>query len=120
MDIDGHKNLTIKYNISYSTLPKWFQEAQTENAIVDIITDKWLNPYFIWFEGIWISGCWQGSTWQNGLWKQGIWENGIWKQGVWMDGLWLDGKWEKGVWVKGDFMGSPSLGFREDGTPIII
>jgi hypothetical protein len=97
VDMTGHKNLFIKGEFSYySSLPDWFKEAKTENAVV-----SFENNHLTFHKGIWIDGVWMSGTWINGEWKDGLWHRGEWRNGIWYDGIWEWGEWLKGIWHNG-------------------
>jgi hypothetical protein len=47
IDIKGHKNLRIQNNVPFEKLPKWFQDAETKNAVV-----RYDNYTFLWHGGV--------------------------------------------------------------------
>jgi hypothetical protein len=92
--LPNHINLEIKCKTPFKKLPKWFQEAHTENAVID-----YSHRLFEWQRGTWING-----TWDHGLWRSGEWLDGTWIKGVWFNGIWHKGIWHCGTWYKGKFI----------------
>lgn len=73
----------------------WLNDAEFENADVDII-----NNTLVWKSGNWYYGIWQYGIWQGGTWYDGVWENGIWESGDFNGG-----KFKSGIWVEGNING---------------
>lgn len=69
-----------------SKWPQWLQDADTEDAVVEII-----NGNVIWRSGEWYSGEWRNGVWCDGVWHDGVWHDGIWRNGEWHSGTWREG-----------------------------
>ena len=55
--------------------PQWLRDAETVDAVVDVV------------DGcvIWRGGTWRGGTWESGTWRGGIWQSGTWGRGTRID-----------------------------------
>ena len=94
------KDLLIKHGLN------WLNQAEIDNAILEIKEDKlyWIGGtwhYGVWKDGVWKDGVWMSGTWEDGVWRNGIWKKGTWKKGIWMNGIWEDGTFESGEFRKG-------------------
>lgn len=108
----NHKNLTS--NVPLEKLPKWIQEAETEDAKITLHIETKITVDSIRRamagikdEGkvIWEGGRWEDGKWKSGMWKRGTWKDGIWKGGWWDRGTWCGGTWEGGRWRYGTWCG---------------
>ena len=73
----------------------WVLDAETENAVLEIIDRK-----LYWYAGQWYAGTWQDGVWLNGSFRAGQWLNGVWHNGT------FQGTWNNGTWVRGTFRGT--------------
>ena len=105
-DINTINNILIK-NGFY-----WINNAEIENAYLEIKDDK-----LYWLSGVWYYGTVDYIIWLDGIFKYGEWLNGVFYNGVFENGKWLNGVFMNGVFKGGEFLGGEFRdGIREGGT----
>jgi hypothetical protein len=116
----GNKNLTDAFDIKTSLMKhglNWLNEAEIENAIIEIKNNK-----LYWYSGIFYFGTWEDGIWLNGSFKWGDWLNGvfyngefrgIWHNGIFMNGVFLGGEFKAGVFRDGDKKGGKFFDEKE-------
>jgi hypothetical protein len=52
----------LKSNVDFETLPNWFKNAKTKDAVI-----IYENNYLTFKSGRWEDGYWVNGTWLNGI-----------------------------------------------------
>lgn len=80
----------------------WLDDAEIDNAILEIKDGKLYWYAGIWYFGDWIYGIFMDGTFMYGNWYNGIFYNGLFKNGIFHDGIFMNGIIEDGEFLKGE------------------
>lgn len=95
-------NVSIINNLHKNSI-HWLDNAEIENAILEIKDGKLYWQTGTWYFGDWEYGIWLDGTFMFGNWYNGIFWNGLFKDGIWHDGIFMNGIIEGGEFRKGEF-----------------
>lgn len=114
-------NFSITTNLHKNNI-HWLDNAEIENAILEIKDGKLYWNSGIWYFGDWEYGIFLDGTFMYGNWYNGIFYNGLFLDGVWHDGIFMNGTIINGEFIKGEFRKGVKIqggDFNKENTTII-
>lgn len=81
----------------------WLNNAEIENAVLEIKSDKLYWHSGIWYYGVWVYGIWLDGIFRYGDWRDGVFYNGVFENGIWYNGVFMNGEFKGGEFLNGDW-----------------